>query len=244
MPYLLIIAISAVFLVGTASAAPVNEWCPVTPDEPAESHLTVEFEGQTIGFCCRACVRKFLADPELYRTNLPHFAPAYTEPASTPAAEQGQPAELTDTSLAGRIWRLLGNLHILAVHFPVALLLLAAPLEAAAVLRGSAKFAFAARVNFVVGAVAAITAAALGWIAAANIHYTGDAADLLEWHRWLGTSLAIVAVAGGVALIFEFRGHRGGTPIFRATLILLLLLIPLAAHFGGSLVYGPNHLAF
>lgn len=62
--------------VATVAATPINEQCPVTPDEPAEPHLTVEFEGRPIGFCCRACIRQLRENPEAYRTNLPPPAPS------------------------------------------------------------------------------------------------------------------------------------------------------------------------
>ena len=238
-----LIALAAFLLIGTALAEPINDWCPVTPAEPSQSHLTVEFEGQTIGLCCRKCVREFLANPERYRANLRPASEVETETTALEADQLTRTLDRSDNSIFARIWRLLGNVHILAVHFPIALLLLAAPLEAAAVLRSSAEFAFAARANFFVGAAAALLAAGLGWIAASNSHFTGDAASILEWHRWLGTSLAVVAVVGGVALLVEHRGHRCGTLLFRTILIILPLLIPLAAHLGGSLVYGPNHLA-
>lgn len=243
MPKLLVIVVSVFLLVEFAAAAPVNDWCPVTPDEPAESHLTVEFEGQTIGFCCRACVRKFLADPEIYRANLPMLAPAAPVDSASNLDPTTEVAKSTQISFLGRIGRLLGNLHILAIHFPIALLLLATPLEAVAIFRRSEKFAFAARVNFLIGSVTALAAATLGWISAANSHYTGDAAAILEWHRWLGTSLAIVAIAGVGGLLLERTGDKRGTTLFRVTVIILLILVPIASHFGGSLVYGPDHLS-
>lgn len=146
-------------------------------------------------------------------------------------------------SLIERTWRLLGNLHILAVHFPIALFIVAAPLELAAVLRRSPKLAFASRANFLIGSVAALLAAALGWIAAANSHYTGDAAILLEWHRWLGTSSALIALLGVFGLFLESRVKPHGTLLFRGCLSVLLVLIPVVAHFGGSLIYGPDHLS-
>lgn len=242
----LIIATLVYLHAATVFATPINEWCPVTPDEPAESHLTIEFEGQQIGFCCRACVRKFISNPDLYRSNLP---PSPTPPAPDPTESldhsvHDEIQKVMPISLFQRAWRFLGNLHILAVHFPIALLILAAPLELAAVLRRSRKFAFASRANFLIGSVAALIAAALGWIAAANSHYTGDAASLLEWHRWLGTASALVALSGVFGLILESTGKARGTLIFQGSLFVLLVLIPIASHYGGSLTYGPDHLSF
>jgi len=229
---------SLVLFVSAVVADPINEWCPVTPTEPAESHLTVEFEGQTIGFCCRACIRKFLESPETYRTNLP--APEPTGGSATSAKPEISPPE---RSLAERAWRLLGNLHVLAIHFPIALLLISAPLEVVAALRRSAQWAFAARINFSVGAVAALAAAVLGWIAAANSNYTGEAASLLEWHRWLGTSVAIIALCGAFGLAMSASRPRWGSWVYWICLALICVMIPIAAHLGGSMIYGTNHLS-
>jgi uncharacterized membrane protein/YHS domain-containing protein len=44
--------------------------CPVTPEEPAEAGITTDYNGETIGFCCKSCLRKFNANPEKYVANL------------------------------------------------------------------------------------------------------------------------------------------------------------------------------
>lgn len=235
----LLLFISTCFLfVSAAVAAPINKWCPVTPTEPAESHLTVEFDGRTIGFCCRSCIRKFLESPESYRANLPA-----TEPTSGSATSAKLQVSAPERSLADRVWRLLGNLHVLAIHFPIALLLMSAPLEVIAALRRSDQWAFAARINFSVGAVAALAAAMLGWIAAANSSYTGEAASLLEWHRWFGTSVAIIALSGACGLAISASRPRWGRRVYWISLAVLCVMIPITARLGGSMIYGLSHLS-
>src|SRR5690625_5180365 len=56
--------------VHAAAAEPVNSWCPVTPEEPADPAITATYKGQTIGLCCKRCLRKFTADPTAYVANL------------------------------------------------------------------------------------------------------------------------------------------------------------------------------
>lgn len=51
--------------------APINSACPVTTDEEVDPRFTVEYEGKTIGFCCRKCQTKFEKDPGAYVANLP-----------------------------------------------------------------------------------------------------------------------------------------------------------------------------
>jgi len=56
-----------------AEAAPINALCPVTTDEVVDPRFTAIFKGQTIGLCCKKCLRKFNEDPEAYVANLPQF---------------------------------------------------------------------------------------------------------------------------------------------------------------------------
>jgi uncharacterized membrane protein len=222
-------------------AGPINDRCPVTTEQPAESHLTVEFEGRTIGFCCRDCIRKFRESPETYRANLPPvIVLAHDAPQSRLEHPSSQPPQ--SLSPAERIFRFAGNLHVVAVHFPIALILLAALLEYIGWIGNAPRFLFAARVNFSVGVAGALAAAMLGWIAADNSHYTGEAAATLEWHRWLGLAVVGFAVIGLACVMAEKLNRRVGTAGFRFILILLAVLIIATAHLGGTLIYGPNHL--
>ena len=120
---------------------------------------------------------------------------------------------------------------------------MSAPLEVIAALRRSDEWAFAARINFSIGAVAALAAAMLGWIAAANSSYTGEAASLLEWHRWFGTSVAIIALSGACGLAMSASRLRWGRRVYWISLAVLCVLIPITAHLGGSMIYGKNHLS-
>ena len=258
-----------------ATAEPVNEMCPVTPDEPAEPWITTEYEGATIGFCCKSCLRKFNANPEAYLENLKTSPDAHGEeghaghgdsPSTAASGEDTHPThdhghadEAASTSEnepeghdhstdhgsedggypSGLV--LLGRLHVLAVHLPIALLPLAGLLEMLGMMRKSSALLFAARTNFVVGSTMAILAASLGWIAAGQSNYSGDLADILFLHRWLGVSVAAFAALGFTILIPAVRGHATALKCYRTLAFLLVVLVPVAAHFGGSLIYGVGY---
>ena len=51
------------------SAQPVNKICPVEGDA-VDPNITTQYEGKTIGFCCKDCPAKFKGDPEKYMKNL------------------------------------------------------------------------------------------------------------------------------------------------------------------------------
>lgn len=292
-----------VFVSHTFAAEPVNTYCPVTPEEPAESWITTEYEGQTIGFCCKSCLRKFNADPGAYLANLPAKASAsgaqelptqtsgghgtsghrdadasnglasssggtaHTESKDSgghahvggeeadSAAAKGSEAETgsgdhdhatdhgsTSGKTGGRILAFLGKLHVLAVHLPIALLPLAGLLELIGMRRKSANLHFAAALNFILGGLAAWAAAALGWIAASQSNYSGELGRVLFWHRWMGVGMAVIVLLGMAGLALQRRAQPWGRAFYRIALFALLALVPLAAHFGGSLVYGPDYL--
>jgi len=260
---------------GLASAEPVNEMCPVTPEEPAESWYTTEYEGKTIGFCCKKCIRKFNADPEAYLANLDMQEAAHGETevmASDGHAQEeghdsghdhgqnepvGDASSHTDKEVgghdhatdhgssddtkSGRWLALLGNFHVLIVHLPIALLPLAGLLEAISLFFKSEKWRFAARLNFIAGASMGIVAAVFGWIAASQSSYGGELAEILTWHRWLGVSVASIAVIGLLALLLaKFKSPRA-INVYRTGVFILIILVPVAAHLGGTLIYGKNY---
>ena len=95
---LCLVGVIAVFSLGVLSSAaqaqspfpgsagegvgPVNSMCPVMTDEPIDPRFTAEHDGVTIGLCCRKCLTKFNANPELYLANVPQLMTvAFTEPA-------------------------------------------------------------------------------------------------------------------------------------------------------------------
>jgi len=243
----------------SAAAEAVNQYCPVTPDELAESYITTEYNGQTIGFCCKRCLRKFNAAPETYLANLPlENADAQNvnnvsglaheeNHDQNVTAGQDQPDEhdhSTDhaDSDESPVLVFLGKLHVLSVHLPIALLPIAAILEILGITFRSQPIKFAARTNFVLGALSAIVAATLGWIAASQSHYPGDLINILTWHRWLGVSVASIGLVGLLGMLAMRKSETWGVFIYRSAIFVLLVLVPVAAHFGGSLIYGKDYL--
>lgn len=260
---------------GLASAELVNKMCPVTPEEPAESWYTTEYQGQTIGFCCKKCIRQFNADPEAYLANLNMQEASHgeTEVMASDGHTQedvhdsghnhGESVQLEDVAPhadqvavehnhatdhgsvkeneSTQWWVLIGNFHVLVVHLPIALLPLAGLLEAISLFLKSEKWRFAARFNYVSGASMSIMAAALGWIAANQSSYKGELAEILTWHRWLGVSVASIAAIGLLALLLAQLKIPRLLNVYRSIAFILIILVPITAHLGGTLIYGKNY---
>lgn len=237
---------------GEESALPpgANVDCPVMPGEPTKADIFVDYEGVRIYFCCRICQRRFQDRPTSYLAHHPAFADQFDRverDAEKPGVEDNAGAS-ADSSIsppapAPTLPMVLGRLHPLVVHFPIALLIVAFLMECVAGLRRRAEPAAGSGVVLTIAALGAIAAAAFGWM---NADTRGVAADLqstLAIHRWTG-----IAVAGlAVVLLLTHIGARSGRslPAIRFHRFLLFIsaaTVMVAGHFGGTLVYGPEYL--
>jgi hypothetical protein len=127
-----------------------------------------------------------------------------------------------------------GKFHLMVLHFPIAFLLAGALVQWSEVIRKKGGSAVPILLWF--GAIAAVATATLGWMYAYDSVYFGDDANLLFWHRWLGTSTAAVAL-----IVLSLRKKLGPKSLAVA-LTLCAGLVATAAHFGASLSYGSNFL--
>jgi len=117
------------------------------------------------------------------------------------------------------------------------------PAEAMWRRNGQRSWKAAARLCVMVGAACAVLTATLGWCDAAFTNYTGAAAPILLWHRWIGTSTAAWAVI--TAVVSELAHRRSGTRWLQRSFLGLLIggivLVGAAGYLGASLIYGLNH---
>lgn len=121
----------------------------------------------------------------------------------------------------------IGRFHPLLVHLPIGFLLMAVLLE----WWPGDKLRPAIRVSWSLGALAAVAAAGAGWLLAAE---SGDG-DTLFWHRWLGISVAVLAVAG------VWLTRTGGSRA-KGYGLLVAVLLSIAGHQGGNLTHGETYL--
>jgi len=135
-----------------------------------------------------------------------------------------------------------GQFHPAFTHFPVALLLVAMVSEAAAWIAHKPLLRQFGAWNLHLGAAGAVVAAALGWALASASDVENALQDTLFWHRWLGTAAAVWAILAVAA----WHGHRrrGGKrslALYRFTLLAGGVLVAVAGHLGGILVYGLDY---
>lgn len=149
-------------------------------------------------------------------------------------------ASVGQTPLTDTLLRVVGRTHPILVHFPIALVLVAAMIETA---RAIARRPGPARtsINMLgIGVLAAGLAIWSGWLNGDHENHS-SVADTMELHRWVGIG------GGGAALLAYLLGLAGARSrrllmVFRAVLLISAFAIGFAGHLGGSMVYGKGYL--
>src|SRR5215213_7273133 len=95
----------------------------------------------------------------------------------------------------------LGRLHVAIVHFPIALLCVAAIVESWRILLRKKDPSQLAIFCLIVGGISAIAAGVLGWIHKGYGSFGGEQALTLGLHQWIGIAAAAASVFSLVALL-------------------------------------------
>jgi uncharacterized membrane protein len=135
---------------------------------------------------------------------------------------------------------LIGRLHPLLIHFPIALVIAAAVAELVAIVTADERCHTVAVANVRAAAIFALLAAITGWRLALTPELNGSA--LLEWHRWLGALTAATTLAAALATAGGRRRSPLGVLTYRTALFAAGTLVAATGHFGGLLVWGADFL--
>jgi len=127
----------------------------------------------------------------------------------------------------------LGRLHPLLVHLPIGMIVALAFLEMAARLPRFKNAAASAGFILLLATPLAVVTAGCGWLLSLAGGYD---AQLLAWHKWLGTATAVGCVVAG---IFFWRGK---IITYRVSLFATAGVLLAAGHLGGSLTHGSDYL--
>jgi uncharacterized membrane protein/mono/diheme cytochrome c family protein len=136
------------------------------------------------------------------------------------------------------LWNLLGRLHPLAVHFPVALMLFAVFLELLTFKKFNSPLRPAIKICILTGALSSIISAVFGLLLASDGDY---APETLTIHQWSGIITTVLALA---ALFFLYIARGKSTIIlYRTMLFITATGIAVTGHFGASLTHGDDYLS-
>jgi len=135
----------------------------------------------------------------------------------------------------------LGRFHVLVLHLPLGILILAVGLEILTRRRRTvpdtpSPLEPAMPLIWAAGALSALATVALGYMHASEPGFTGPA---VNYHRWSGTALAFTAT-----LVWAWRGDapRSFAKLWPGSLLALLVLLFITGHLGGALTHGPDYL--
>ena len=146
------------------------------------------------------------------------------------ATESGPPHGLQDAA---------GHLHPFLVHFPVALLLVAAVAEALGLIRRDGRCADAARFMVTAAAWLSIPAAVTGFLRADGLTFDAARQSLFAVHRIAGIATPVLAfLAAGLAEGTRRSGQVWEQMLYRIVLLLAAVAAGAAGHYGGQLVFG------
>lgn len=157
-----------------------------------------------------------------------------------------QTADRSPSPVASRPWwgwLLLGRLHPMVVHFPIALLTAAAMVEAWHALRRRPVPSEAGTYCLAFGVAGAVAAVCLGTLNASHQAVTGDAATALERHQvmgWISTMAAMAALGAGQ--VARRTGRLRTMAVYVALLLATGAVVGATGHLGGGLVYGERYL--
>jgi uncharacterized membrane protein len=147
-------------------------------------------------------------------------------------------AVISDWEIGPALLRLLGRFHPAVVHFPIALITVAAVLELWQLVRRKSGLAPATPICLMLGAVSAVVAALFGWLLDA---FDGTGGDLMELHKWLGM-ISVCAAMVAAALVGKAAASANARASLRLVLFAGAALVVATGYFGGELVFGSNHI--
>jgi uncharacterized membrane protein len=138
----------------------------------------------------------------------------------------------------------IGKLHLLVLHFPLALIIVAAFADAVSLWRRQGLFKDAGYFCIVVGAITAIPAVITGLILLPTLQLTGEMADLGEMHESLGLIATCLAVGAAGVRLYR-RNRLGGlwAVAYAILIVASVALISLTGHYGGMLAFGKDYLS-
>jgi hypothetical protein len=127
---------------------------------------------------------------------------------------------------------LFGRMHVVVIHFPIALLLMAALGEIWGRVRG--RPAAWTSATLICGAMGAAVSMTLGWMLVMFDGYDGSVT--LTLHQYLGTATAIFAV--GTAAVYWKFAREEARWWTTSLIILTAAMVAVTGHLGGTLVHG------
>ena len=128
----------------------------------------------------------------------------------------------------------IGHLHPVVVHLPIGILLLACLFQLLTTKERYAVLQSATRISLLLGMISSIIACISGYILSVTEEYDEQ---LVNTHKWFGITLAVISI-----LFYYLYQQKPNRKIHSRISILLVALIIVTGHLGGSLTHGSDFL--
>ncbi|CDZ81812.1 putative membrane protein [Candidatus Rubidus massiliensis] len=154
--------------------------------------------------------------------------------------EEGITEKNKQSDIGGRplTWlQWIGTLHLIFLHFPIALINMVAISELLFALFKKPMFEIFSRFMLIAAAIIAPPTALLGLIYSYSATYNGLMETFLWWHMWFGISTAIFTIA-----VTFTREYFGVSRLYYSCVAFLFLMINITGFFGGGMTFGPYHM--
>ena len=135
---------------------------------------------------------------------------------------------------------LIGKLHPLLVHFPIALVLAAAGAEIIAIRTRQVSWRAIAVANLRMGAAMGALTLIAGWVLATAPFV--EATPSLALHRWTGVTAVAATIGAALASRRSHVQSRRSLLVYRGALFGAAALVAIAGHLGAALVWGTEFL--
>lgn len=132
------------------------------------------------------------------------------------------------------MFSLVGHFHPVFVHLPIGILILACLLQFIERRKPAAGLEQAINISLLTGMVSAILSCLTGYFLSRSDDYDEQ---LVNQHQWLG-----IAVAALTIVLYFLRRRQQGKRWHWPMMLLLMVLITLTGHVGGSLTHGSDYL--
>jgi uncharacterized membrane protein len=132
--------------------------------------------------------------------------------------------------------------HVIAIHFPIAMLVAAAGFEVVSIFYRRGRAPVISYAMVCCGAAVAVVAAWLGWELAEVTRHPGMD-ETVRLHRWGGVATAATALMGVIAGLGALRvpASRKFRWPYRALVFIAAALVIFTSLWGGELIYGDGH---
>ncbi|WP_276371612.1 PSD1 and planctomycete cytochrome C domain-containing protein [Chryseolinea sp. H1M3-3] len=138
------------------------------------------------------------------------------------------------------LWQFLGRLHPLIVHFPIGLLVVALVLEVFTLNKRNQELRSGINLLLIIGSLSAIAAVIFGLLLKTQDQYSGSVLAIHQWSGIVTLIFSLVTVALHRRVVMQNKKHLLKT--YRAVLIITVLSVTVAGHYGASLTHGADFL--